>query len=360
MKLRGGEVALEQPLLSLLDLEAIDELHHPDAQRRPLARRQIVRVSEAIEHADRALDLGDGGAREAAGAHAALGEHVPLVRDALAAQRQPQPQLEILSSPDRLVEQPGGGDGVAARDDRREDDVAPLFDQAEERDLARGRRRLHEARAGERRVAGEDRVAVHERARRVRVEIPDLPPEEVALPAIVGVEEREIAAARGADRRVARGAGAAVRLLDVTKTCPERRDRRAQRLPVRRSVVDDDGLDVGKGLLEDGSERVSNILARSIRGDDHGDCGLGRLLVAHGHLAADARASAPPERGVLRRCDVCDRCRATLSGSPLTGVGRPFQGRRCTTAINETSSRAARAGCTSSRSRSASRRRAWR
>src|SRR5689334_24749904 len=126
MELRGSEVALEQPLLRLLDLEPIDELHDPDAQRRALARRQIVRLAEAIEHADRALDLGDRGPREAAAAHAPLGEHVALVRDPLTAQRQPQPQLEILPAADRFVEEPGFDDRVASRDDRRENDDAAL------------------------------------------------------------------------------------------------------------------------------------------------------------------------------------------------------------------------------------------
>jgi hypothetical protein len=83
---RGGEVAFDDALLGLLDLESIDERHHAHALRGSRFVAEHVRAAEPIEHVQRPLDLGGGVAREAARAHAPPGEDVLRTAHAHAAQ----------------------------------------------------------------------------------------------------------------------------------------------------------------------------------------------------------------------------------------------------------------------------------
>src|SRR5207342_795142 len=156
--------------LPLLDLEPVDERHRADAQRGSRGQVERALTAESIEDVERPFDRLHRVARQPFRAHSPLRQHIALVDDDLAAPRKAEPELEILTSPQRLVEEPRGHDRPPPGHDGRQHDVAALLNQADERDLALRWRPLHEALAGEGAVAADPRVAIDERATAVRLD----------------------------------------------------------------------------------------------------------------------------------------------------------------------------------------------
>jgi hypothetical protein len=99
---------------------------------------------------------------------------------------------------DRLVEHSGGQHDASPDDDARGDHVAAQRQQAFNRDGAARRRRFHERAAGERRIAGQPRIAVDEVDPAVRVQKGDLMFEIGRQPFVVGVQKRDVRASRHA------------------------------------------------------------------------------------------------------------------------------------------------------------------
>ena len=93
----------------------------------------------------------------------------------------------------------------------------------------------------------------------------------LGLPGVVRIEERHELAPRRRDRHVAGGAEAAILLNDVTDAVAKRRDRRFEVGRIRRSVIDDDDLEVGEGLREDRFQRLPYVRSGVVGGHDHAD-----------------------------------------------------------------------------------------
>ena len=142
-------------------------------------------------------------------------------------------------------------------------------------------------------------------------------------PRVVGVEERDVAGARGRGAAVARRRDARVRLLheaDRVAEAPHHLGRR-----VRRAVVDHDALGDRVRLGEHALDRVGDERRAVVDGDDRRDRRLGRgARLTSPHGAGTPRASAASTaraRGCARRT-VCSASMRSQRARRRGGRGR--------------------------------------
>src|SRR6185295_11545309 len=118
---------------------------------------------------------------------------------------------------------------------------------------------------------GQSGVAIDEIDRRVRVEKRHLAFEVARQPGVVGVEERDVTAARDPQPRVACGGGAGMRFAAVNDLLEVWRQRRFELGGVRRAVVDDDQLEIGERLGEDGTDGLGDERRSFVGGNNYAD-----------------------------------------------------------------------------------------
>ncbi len=126
--------------------------------------------------------------------------------------RKAEPQVEILTATQGLVEEADLEERLAPHHHGRQQNVASLLEQADERDGTLRRRHLHEPPACERRLAADDGVAVDEVTVLIGLEEGQLSAEEIHGPQVVRVEKGHVPAARLTNPRVSSGPGAAILL----------------------------------------------------------------------------------------------------------------------------------------------------
>src|SRR5208283_3855973 len=199
--------------------------------------------------------------------HARL--QLPRIRDFGAVERGAHPHIVIVAAGKFFVEHAGFHNGLLARDDGRNRNLAALHQQRAKRCLAARGTALHELALLSR--ESHPAIGIRKTKRRVGGEQLHLRRQVVGHPGIVAVEEGDKLAASVTDGVVASSRGTLVFLLEVDDAVHIWREHFFQFRGIWRTVVHHDGLKILVGLRKDGIEARRNQGRRFVAGNDDAD-----------------------------------------------------------------------------------------